>query len=530
LAVGWIFEAAAQNSPHLLRLFDIDFIYQYIDSLVNMKSIYILAILLGVARGEITDMQTGRRFRSRQEDELPCKQFWRGYEYMGRLQYIEENPYLCPTDQEYQITTPSDGLPVALLVQGGGGCSLQEKVDMALKHVSPNNVVRYLIVGNGRHNALEADHEEFEEEVDDEELVLSDLAAALLPNSLKNALFSGHTWISRRRDPRAGDIPLYIVRVSQRTVSEMVYEMIQKQSSEMKKMGGPRISLDSRTNSMDGDTGALVLSLISLLSACLCSFMLIWNSNRWAEAEDQARHAAQQRPTRRRLTRDQVRELLPKYLYDAEAHSLELIVEDGQMLEPELPLLPDQQEMDCCAICLDDYETGNKLRCLPCKHAFHANCIGKWLSERSATCPLCKIELLPEEEENEESVETSHPVRTSTEISNEGWWGRLFHVPGRTNALEQVGVADTPSALIDNETANETERQPSWWRRFIPLRSSQPSLVEESVAEMLTEPLLSEAERGVVAPEATIESMQGDCPDVSSTVPGSHEGLRHETV
>ncbi|GAX25154.1 E3 ubiquitin-protein ligase RNF13 [Fistulifera solaris] len=496
-----------------------------------MKSFIWLAILPGVVRGEITDMQTGRRFRSQPEEDLPCKQFWRGYEYMGRLQYIEENPYLCPTaDQEYNIITPSDGLPVALLVQGGGGCSLQEKVDMALKHVSPNHVVRYLIVGNGRHNALEADHEEIEEEMEDEELVLSDLAAALLPNSLKNALFSGDTWISRRRDPREGDIPLYIVRVSQRTVSEMVYEMIQKQSSEMRKMGGPRISLDSRTNSMDGDTGALLLSLISLLSACLCSFMLILNSNRWAEAEDQAHHAAQQRPTRRRLTREQVRELLPKYLYDAEAHSLELIVEEGQILESEIPLLPDQQEMDCCAICLDDYETGNKLRCLPCKHAFHANCIGKWLSERSATCPLCKIELLPEEEENEESVETSHPVRTSTETSNEGLWGRLFHVPGRTDAIEQVGVADTPFALMDNETTAETRRQPSWWRRIISSRSSPPPLVEESVAEMLTEPLLSEDERRVATPEATIDSTQGDCPDVASRMPDSHEGIIHETV
>ncbi|GAX12816.1 E3 ubiquitin-protein ligase RNF13 [Fistulifera solaris] len=488
-----------------------------------MKSLIWCAILLGVTRGEITDMQTGRRFRSQPENELPCKQFWRGYEYMGRLQYIEENPYLCPSNTEYNIITPSDGLPVALLVQGGGGCSLQDKVDTALQHVSPNNVVRYLIVGNSRHSALDQE----EEEVDDEELVLSELAAALLPNSLKKAIFSGDTWISRRRDPREGDIPLYIVRVSQRTVSEMIYELIQKQSSEMRKMGGPRISLDSRT--MDGDTGALVLSLVSLLSACLCSFMLILNSNRWAEAEDQARHAAQQRPTRRRLTREQVRELLPKYLYDAEAHSLELIVEDGgPTLESEIPILPDQQEMDCCAICLDDYETGNKLRCLPCKHAFHANCIGKWLSERSATCPLCKIELLPEEEEEEDSVETSHPVGASTQIANEGWWGRLFH--GRTDAIEQVGVADTTSALMHNENTDETERQPSWWRRIVSSRSSPPPLVEESVAEMLTEPLLSEVERGVATPEATIESTQGDCPDVASRMPDSHGGIIQETV
>ena len=44
-----------------------------------------------------------------------------------------------------------------------------------------------------------------------------------------------------------------------------------------------------------------------------------------------------------------------------------------------------------CAICIDDFSEGDKLRRLPrCGHRFHVCCIDSWLLQNHVTCPVCR--------------------------------------------------------------------------------------------------------------------------------------------
>jgi len=230
-------------------------------------------------------------------------------------------------------------------------------------------------------------------------------------------------------------IDIGVMHVSYQTGYDLL-NILYAESSSSKSCGGPRVILDSKREFKIGNKQIILWMAISaLLSACACTFLIVINNHfLWFSEEGNRNQNGQnqhQRQQRRRLAREQVQRMLPIYEYDGTTlHMVQSSTNNNHNINNDdgdvgdllgspsrtatTPLLSCQTDdskndicsmikLDCCSICLDEYSIGDKVRCLPCNHAFHARCIGKWLSERSATCPLCKAEVEEDDEESSSS-------------------------------------------------------------------------------------------------------------------------------
>tara|TARA_Y100000591_G_scaffold331543_2_gene365797 strand:- start:5679 stop:6581 length:903 start_codon:yes stop_codon:yes gene_type:complete len=75
-----------------------------------------------------------------------------------------------------------------------------------------------------------------------------------------------------------------------------------------------------------------------------------------------------------------------------------------------------QQETKECAITQEEFQEGQEIAQLPCKHIFDKDAIKTWLKEESNSCPICRYELdFKEINKKEESLDTSRDVLTDSD-------------------------------------------------------------------------------------------------------------------
>ncbi|NXY48104.1 RNF13 ligase, partial [Ceuthmochares aereus] len=127
-------------------------------------------------------------------------------------------------------------------------------------------------------------------------------------------------------------------------------------------------------------------------------------------------------------------------------------------------------EYDVCAICLDEYEDGDKLRILPCSHAYHCKCVDPWLTKTKKTCPVCKQKVVPSQgdsdsetdssqEENEVS-ENTPLLRPLASVSTQSF-GALSESHSHQNMTESSEYEEDDNDNIDSSDAENGANEES---------------------------------------------------------------------
>lgn len=174
---------------------------------------------------------------------------------------------------------------------------------------------------------------------------------------------------------------------------------------------------------------------------------------------------------------------------------------------------------ETCCICLDDFTDGDKLRILPCDHAYHSKCIDSWLVKHKRICPQCRKRVFErgtgynssDSEENNErapllGASAGRPGPSGGGTFSSNAIGRPGPSSGILDRLQAAG--SSTSAQSDNVLAVNESRRLLQHRRF-----RRPRRLRR-VYEVLSESTTSSENEGegalldntVEAPEQHLES------------------------
>ncbi|XP_012340628.1 E3 ubiquitin-protein ligase RNF13 [Apis florea] len=161
---------------------------------------------------------------------------------------------------------------------------------------------------------------------------------------------------------------------------------------------------------------------------------------------------------------------------------------------------------ETCAICLDDYAEGEKLRVLPCAHAYHTKCIDPWLTKNRRVCPVCKRKVFAADEQvvtdesDSDADDTTPLIREGHQGTQGGTFSRQRENPFNRARRSQTRQHD----MIHFNTSSDSEELLDTTDEEASVSAGEPS-------------------SGTVFRPFDIHSINGELPDlecsVSSTKP-----------
>lgn len=146
----------------------------------------------------------------------------------------------------------------------------------------------------------------------------------------------------------------------------------------------------------------------------------------------------------------------------------------------------DEDRYETCCICLDDYVIGDKLRILPCDHAYHMKCIDPWLLKNKRVCPQCRKKVfangeVPPSDTESETEDERAPLLARPRLTQGGTFSTQNENPFRRAArrLARRNGGATASTSQSGESSSANERPPIrnfnfGQRNAISVRSSSP--------------------------------------------------------
>jgi hypothetical protein len=319
---------------------------------------------------------------------------------------------------------------------------------------------------------------EDEDEDEDESYVLSlDSSEWKLAESNGRALIELPTPDRKLLQPRddyetslgtegLGEVNLAVLHVSYTTGLSLL-NYLSSESQANRHQGGTQILVNAKQNTFGARTISVWLLIAFSGCACCCACVLLCMQS---TLEEELEVQAPPRPRRRRLTFEEVRSRFPSYSFHNQCQIDACCGgSEGQQQGQNHGYM---QLSDECTICLDEFAPGDRLRKLPCDHVFHSNCIAKWLVERSATCPLCKLDLYIEPEEDDESSdgaaeEPPIPTRSlgdwlqNTLFSGASGYSPLVLPTGSPD--EEALLESTSNTEHDGGEHANGEEPRSWW-------------------------------------------------------------------